>query len=325
MDTIQDEQPAPPIYRRIVDNITRDITLGVLPPGHQLPTVRELAARSGVSHGTVKHAYDTLALSGLIEKIQGCGTFVARGKESDPDSAKVQAMRAIDTLLDRMEELSFTPRDIRIFMDLKLREREDKVRDVRVAAVDCSPEALLVMTRQILDIPHTDVSEYLLEDVLNRPKGFDPPADLVVTTPTHYDALSEKMRRGEPPVRLVMAIATNTALDLAAVPPDTRLGILCASWRFGQVILRACDEYCALNEPVKAAYFGDGDSAAVISAACDRLILPPNYSHFASPVEMFLLENYGKSHPFIQYHYQIERGSLLYLEDRINKIYLGKK
>ncbi|MDR3139367.1 MAG: GntR family transcriptional regulator [Treponema sp.] len=310
-----------PIYRQIMDRIARDISLGILPPGYRLPTVRVLADKNNISHGTIKHAYDMLEQEGLIKKKRGSGTFVAFPKEVERGTAKVKAMAAIDQLLDEMEGLAFSPKDIRIFLDLKLREREDQIRQVSVAAVDCSPEALSVMYRQIVELPHTEVSKYLLEEVLETPDPFNPLADLVVTTPTHHEDLARKMLNGREPIRLVMAIATGTALELAAIPPDTRLGIVCASRRFAQVMLRACGEYGKLLRPVKAAYFGEGDSLAQMIRECDRFLLPPNYDLFSTPLEALILKSVEESHRPIRYHYQVERGSLLYLEEQINRIY----
>jgi DNA-binding transcriptional regulator YhcF (GntR family) len=320
MDLTVDTSSSLPIYRQIMDRIARDIALGVLPPGHQLPTVRFLAGRSGISHGTIKHAYDMLEQEGLIKKNRGSGTFVSPLREAE-GGAKVKALAAIDKLLDEMTKLSFSPKDIRIFLDLKLREREEQIRQVTVAAVDCSPEALSVMYHQILGLSHAEVFKFLLDEVLETPEDFDPPADLVVTTPTHYEELSQKMPGGRKPIRLVMAIATGAALELAAIPPDTRLGIVCASRRFARVMFRACGEYGKLLRPPETAYFGEGDSLARLVRECNRLLLPPNYDLFASPVESFLLKSCEESHRPIQYRYEVERGSLLYLEEQINRIY----
>jgi hypothetical protein len=129
------------------------------------------------------------------------------------------------------------------------------------------------------------------------------------------------MLNGREPVRLVMAIATGAALELAAIPPDTRLGIVCVSRRFARVMLRACEEYGKLLRPPELAYLGEGDSLARLVRECNRLLLPPNYDLFASPVETFLLKSCEESHRPIQYRYEVERGSLLYLEEQITRIY----
>ncbi|MDR1301486.1 MAG: GntR family transcriptional regulator [Treponema sp.] len=310
-----------PIYRQIMNKIANDIALGVLPPGYRLPTVRALAGENSISHGTIKHGYDMLEQEGLVKKIQGSGTFVCASREDEIPGTKAQALQAIDLLLDRMEDLSFSPKDTRIFLDLKLREREESSRYVTVAAVDCSPEALSVMHRQVLTLSHTEVYQFLLEDVLAMPKRFDPAADLVVTTPTHFEELTQKMPPGCLPIRLVMAIATGTALEIAAIPPETRLGIVCVSRRFAKVMLRACEEYGKLLCPATVVYFGDGDSLSRLIQACDQLLLPPNYTLFTTMEESRLLKSCEASHCPIRYRYEVERGSLLYLEEQIERIY----
>lgn len=318
--TIDTNSPGP-LYQQIVDQVSRYIALKTLPPGYQLPTVRQLAEETGISHGTIKHAYDILELAGLIKKTRGSGTFVALSQEAELGGNKVKAMQAIDGLLYRLKELSFSPKDIRIFLDLKLREWEEGIQNVTVAAVDCSPEALSVMHHQIEELPHTEVYRFLLEDVIEASSCFDPATDLVVTTPTHYEDLSGKMLPSRQPSRLVMAIATGTALELAALPRDTRLGIVSASWRFAQIMLRACEEYGKLITPVGLAFLGDEKRISKLIQECDRLLLPPDYHFFASSEEVLLLKSCEHTHRPIRYRYQVEQGSLLYLEEQVNKLF----
>jgi len=75
-----------PRYRAIVDALAADVASGALPPGHRLPTHRELAERLGVTVGTVTRAYGEAARLGLVSGEVGRGTFV-RGGEARPDEA----------------------------------------------------------------------------------------------------------------------------------------------------------------------------------------------------------------------------------------------
>jgi hypothetical protein len=230
-------------------------------------------------------------------------------------------MDVIDSFLDRMQELSISPRDTRIYLDLKLREREQQGPSISVAAVDCCPEALSAMSEQIRALAHTDLHQYLLEDIIKSPGPFDPAVDLVVTTPTHFNDLSGKMTPGYELTRLVMTVAVSTAVDLAAIPADSRVGIACASRRFAQLILSACDKFCKLNHPILTAFFNEDNSLAGMIKKCDRLILPPNYFLYTSPAEDLILKDCQESHRPINYIYNVEKGSLLYLEEQINRIY----
>lgn len=65
------------MYQQIVDQITARILAGDWPPGQALPSIRELAASSGVSVITVKRAYEDLERGGLIQTRHGKGSVVA--------------------------------------------------------------------------------------------------------------------------------------------------------------------------------------------------------------------------------------------------------
>lgn len=310
-----------PIYQQIVDSVSREIHTGALPPGYRLPTVREFSAEYGVSQGTIKHAYDALERLGLIDKTQGRGTFVSDRSEGRPAGKKERTLAAIDHMLDEVQGIGMPLRDVRIYLELKLREREQLFRSVRVGAVDCSPEALAAMCRQISTIAHVDVYEYLLGPVLDAPGRFDPGHDIVVTTPTHADDLHRKMPPDREPAKLVMAISTETAMALARIPPGAKVGALCASERFCRVILNTCGRYCELEREPATACFGDAEVTKRFLDEADWLILPPGYLGFCSEREQVLVREHAQRGRQIVFEYQVERGSLLYLEDQVEKIY----
>lgn len=67
---------AVPDYLRVVDSITARIASREWPPGHQLPSYRELATEYDVSVSTVQRALMILRDRGLIEGHQGKATYV---------------------------------------------------------------------------------------------------------------------------------------------------------------------------------------------------------------------------------------------------------
>jgi len=60
-----------PIYRQLVQQIENGIVGGLLKPGDQLPTVREVALELTVNPNTVVRAYRELKMRGLLQNIQG--------------------------------------------------------------------------------------------------------------------------------------------------------------------------------------------------------------------------------------------------------------
>lgn len=71
-----DFQSKVPIYTQIVDQVKASVAAGVLRPGDQLPTVREVAAELRINFNTVARAYRLLHEERVISTQQGRGTFV---------------------------------------------------------------------------------------------------------------------------------------------------------------------------------------------------------------------------------------------------------
>jgi DNA-binding transcriptional MocR family regulator len=108
-----------PLYRQLADRLTTSIESGTLRVGDQLPPERSLADALGVSRGTVVRAYDDLAASGSVRRLQGSGTTVQGhhlrvGSARDrfvgerlwaPDLASVDLLKAIPTMLPAVAEL----------------------------------------------------------------------------------------------------------------------------------------------------------------------------------------------------------------------------
>ena len=66
-----------PVYLQIVDEVQRQIALGILRPEEPLPAVRQLAGDLKVNPNTVQHAYRELLRQGAAYVRRGRGTFVA--------------------------------------------------------------------------------------------------------------------------------------------------------------------------------------------------------------------------------------------------------
>jgi len=83
-----DPKSALPIYRQIIAQIRRGVAAGLLAPGDQLPSVRELAARLLVNPNTVARVYRDLERDGLLETRRGQGTFISGNAEALAESER---------------------------------------------------------------------------------------------------------------------------------------------------------------------------------------------------------------------------------------------
>jgi len=71
-----------PLYLQVTNQIRRQISIGQLPLGTRLPTIRQLAKMLGVTRSTVSSAYNELQADGWIESTVGRGTYVIAPPQS---------------------------------------------------------------------------------------------------------------------------------------------------------------------------------------------------------------------------------------------------
>ncbi len=72
-------------YLALHNSLRKDIEAGKLAPGDQLPPVRDLAWKLGITPGTVARAYQKGVDEGVLSAVVGRGTFVADVAGSDQD------------------------------------------------------------------------------------------------------------------------------------------------------------------------------------------------------------------------------------------------
>lgn len=65
-----------PVYLQIVDQVRRAVAVGIVKPGEQLPTVKQLASDLVVNPATVSRALRELEHLEIIRSLPGRGAFV---------------------------------------------------------------------------------------------------------------------------------------------------------------------------------------------------------------------------------------------------------
>jgi GntR family transcriptional regulator len=92
-----DNRSGVPTYLQLVQQVRQAVRLGILRPGDQLPTVKEVVASLTINPNTVLHAYRQLDLEGLVEGRRGVGTFVA----ATPPPPPVDDLKGLRSSLER--------------------------------------------------------------------------------------------------------------------------------------------------------------------------------------------------------------------------------
>jgi GntR family transcriptional regulator len=103
-----------PIYQQIVEQVKGLVASGVLKPGEQLPTVREVAADIRINFNTAARAYRLLHEEGVISTQQGRGTYVLEGPPP-VEARRLRRDRLQSMVAGWLEEASrfgFEPEDV---------------------------------------------------------------------------------------------------------------------------------------------------------------------------------------------------------------------
>ena len=283
-----------PIYRQLVSQIHAQIRSGALKTGTQLPTVREMAEKLHLSCGTVKHVYDRLQEMGDIEMTRRRGTFVKYVRR-DTDSRKQQAMYAIDRMIRTLSDLQFSPAEIQIFLNLKMREWGLKWSGVRIAVVTDYTEAAQAITRQLEEIGNVKVNICPFEQLKEYPYNVDEQSDVILSSAADAQKLLLLLPDSDKIIRVAFHAEAADVLALAACEYPT-VGILCETDAFAVMVRSLLPSRCTLRKLDQA------------SDTVDALIVPRGtaLSDFSRPV--------------YELSYQLDEGSLLYLSERIARI-----
>ena len=111
-----------PIYRQLVEQVRREVMLGRLAAGDQLPPLREVVDALAINPNTVVKAYAELEHEGLVVRRQGTGTFVTA---APPASVMVAPPAVRDSLLRwvrRARAAGLSREQIRLLVSVALDE-----------------------------------------------------------------------------------------------------------------------------------------------------------------------------------------------------------
>jgi GntR family transcriptional regulator len=86
-------------YLQLAQQVRHALRLGLLRPGDQLPTAREVVAKLAINPNTVLKAYRELEREGLVGARPGQGTFVLRTLAGGDLAARVRLRRELDRWL----------------------------------------------------------------------------------------------------------------------------------------------------------------------------------------------------------------------------------
>lgn len=148
-----------PASKQLFDQIQFAIASGQYPPGHRLPSTRQLAMITGLHRNTISKVYQNLEETGLVESVAGSGIYVidrAIDTTINADSNAVNHTLTVQTSIDDLLDLGFDLKQIRDFFNEEIDWR-----------IQCNRQIMVVVPQRNLN--QGKVMELELSEALDVP------------------------------------------------------------------------------------------------------------------------------------------------------------
>lgn len=309
-----------PAYRQLTDKIRQLIRERKLLAGDKLPPERELARHLDLARGTVKKAYEELAREHLLEITQGRGTFVAAQADSVAPPRQGKAQTLVQQLIDELESLRFTPEEMEHLLETELDRRTKRRAALPIAAVDCNPEALSIFEQQLGRFAHLKLKSFLLDELREKGDAAEQlePFALIITTTTHEDELLD-LAPGIAERLLPVAVSPSpeTLMALTGLAGCRKIAVLCHSRRFHEIIRIHLKRIGIPPERVPALLDIQPGALARLIDSARAIIIPPGHAYPLPAALSSALDSFRqRGGKLVRFEYQIERGSLLHIEEK---------
>ena len=111
-----------PTYLQLVQQVRQALRLGLLEPGDQLPTAREVVEKLAINPNTVLKAYRELERDGLVAARPGTGTFVQRSLGEPGVTAQPKLQRELARWLEAARAAGLDLEDVEALFRAAVRD-----------------------------------------------------------------------------------------------------------------------------------------------------------------------------------------------------------
>lgn len=298
-----------PIYLQIKSYILDKIKSGEYSSGSKIPTERELSLTLGVSRNTVSAAYKELLLEDVLEAQQGRGTFVkaaTNNAESEVVGGRRERLvKIIDDAMTKVVELGFTVDQFAAIASIRALEKNQAVKELRVAVVDCASEYIQRFIHQIGQIANVRFEKVILSELIagDVPIELLQACDLVVTTLGHQAAVISLMGNANKVIGVATVPNLDAVIKLARLPANTQVAIVAKTNEFVVNLQKLLEKTSINHLDLQVIQSDDYTEISNFIANYDVVIV-------SEEREILVRQMVSESQEMITFYYEIDKGSL---------------
>jgi len=263
------------VVAQLRGRIEYGIAFGDIPPGAQLPSVRELSARLNVAPVTVAQVYKDLQEKGLLETRVGRGTFVRidAPRPTRPGHQLLALYELINRLGQTAREIGLSTSELAQIISVRLGQNSfHPLRLLFVGNFKRANDAYTYDIRRYLHpgdtieactLDHLRGSQELLERA--------PAYDAVLTLAYRVAEIRELMGQAVPILTVPFLPAEATRTALAAVSPLQRVGLVSTYPDFLLTFKRSVERYAPHVDISRATILASDDLPELLKG-CDVII-----------------------------------------------------
>lgn len=265
------------LSQQLRGQIEYGIACGEIPPGTQLPSVRELAGELGIGTVTVSQVYRELQLSGLLESQPGRGTFVAENGPAalEGQGRVLELQRSIDALIAQADALGVARADLAAMVSARL-GRHASAEPLRLAFVGIFPEATRAYVADLRTMlrPGDRIEAFVLGELQQDKKILKQvrQSELVITTAHRKSQVQSAVGSRIPVIGLNFIPSERTRMALAELGPRTRLGILSTFPEFLPTMKAGIERFAAHLDSPLTAVLEDRESVEQLIRNCNVIV-----------------------------------------------------
>ncbi len=275
-----------PYYLQLKSILKNLIHSGELKEG-RIPPIRQLAREYGVSVNTALRAYESLRREGLVAGAVGRGTFVTSSvRDLERHNRQALLRRVVAHALEEALALACSIEEFAEAVTGLVREKQERLRKVRLAFIECNIEQLAYFTDHLELDPRVHRLPVLLGDLkAGKQEALEALAasDIVVTSFYHIEEVRTRLKTlGKPVVGISLEPEMGTIIRIAKIPKDSTVGLVTASEDFRAIIREILDDLDLRFARILETTSRSDEELGKLARRCDALLVSPQRRQQAS-------------------------------------------